>query len=334
VSVGSVQGTSDATGHYELSGVGTGSVTIECERAGFIAYSSSIAVQEGSNSHDIALATQEVYLAGNFGMYVPAGLTQVRAVIIALGGPDTRAFVNGQRATDASIPELEAALQAMGEQLRALARDSGLAVLGSGQLGWRNEGSDDALILGALQSGGVASGHPELASAPLIMLGISGGGPGAFGMTQRQASRVAAFTLLVPSGLSTFLSAAAQQVPGYVSLAELDEVVDNVTTTQDYLNNRAAGAIWGLAVEHDVGHEELSQEARTALVNWITTAVGLRLPASPGGALRGVAESSGWLGNRTTYEIAPYASYVGDPLEASWLPTAATANTWRELVTP
>jgi hypothetical protein len=333
VSVGSVQATSDASGRFELTGVLTGAGTIECSRAGFVAYSAVITVQAGSNSRDIALATQEIYQSDDFSFYVPAGVAEVRAVIVALGGPDTRTFVDG-RSAGSVHPETNAALKALGQQLKALARDSGIAVLGSGRSQWANEGSNDGVILGVLQAAAAASGHPELSSAPLIMFGISAGGPGAFGMMQRQAGRTAAFTLSHPSGMSTFLSVAAHGVPGFIKLAELDDVVDNATTTEQFLTNRAAGAIWGLAVEHDVSHEILTDEARMVMVNWMATVAGLRLPASPGGALRSVDESSGWLGNRTTYEIAPYASYGGDPLEASWLLTAATAAEWKELVTP
>ena len=249
VSVGSRQATSDAAGHFDLTGVPTGAATLGCAQPGYVAYSAAITVQEGSNTRDIALATQEVFGYGTFALFVPAGVPQVRAVIVALGGPDTRAFVDGHRAIDEDIPQLEAALQAMGEQFRALARDSGFAVIGSGTERWVNDPATDAVILGALQTGAAASDHPELASAPLIMFGISAGGTGAFGIMQRQASRVAGFAMLVPTGLGNFLSTAAQQVPGYVSLAELDDVVDNVPTTQDFLSNRAAGAIWGLAVE-------------------------------------------------------------------------------------
>jgi hypothetical protein len=72
----------------------------------------------------------------------------------------------------------------------------------------------------------------------------------------------------------------------------------------------------------------------TVMMSWLATTLGLRLPASPGGALRSEAESSGWLGDQTTYEIAPFASFGGDPAVASGLPTAATAAEWQGLVTP
>lgn len=332
VSVGSAQATSGADGRFELTGVSTGAVTISCARVGFSAYSAAITVQEGSNAQDIVLAAEEVHLLGDFALYVPASAVRVRAVVVALGGPDTRAFVDG-RGAGGTNPAVEVALQAMGAQLRTLARDSGFALLGTGTV-FPNEITNDAVILGALQDLADITARAELSSAPFIMLGISGGGPEAFGLAQRQAARTAAFALLVPQTISTFLSPATQLVPGYLSLAETDVVVNNAHTTQVFLDNRAAGAIWGLAVEPGQGHADLSDLRRTVVLNWVAVAAGLRLPAAQGGALRSVEESSGWLGNRTTFDIAPIASYSGDPLLASWLPTAGTAEDWLALVTP
>ena len=281
----------------------------------------------GDNSHDIVLSAQEVYSLADFAVYVPAGTKPVRGVIVALGGPETRAFVDGRPITDGSTPDLEEALQTFGAQLRALARDSGLAVLGSGRTGLADGGSSDALVLGILQNAADASGRPELSSAPLITLGFSSGGPEAFGLAERQAVRVAAFALIVPVRLehlagvrrpagSRLHHAARARPPG--GRAPHHRRVSWQPRRRCAVEpRRRAGP----------GHGALSDEGRTVLVNWITTAVGLRLPASAGGALRSVEESSGWLGNQSTLEIAPYGSYGGDPQQASWLPTAATART-------
>lgn len=335
VSIGSAQATSDANGHFELSGVRTGAaVEIECARPGFQAYSATIAVEEGSNSHDIALTAQELYTFTDFVLYVPAGIPKVRGVIVALGGPDTRAFVDGRPSGTGVDPDLEAALQTLGGQLRALARDSGLVVVGSGQANYPDAAATDALVLSALQSAATASGRAELSSAPLIMLGFSAGAAEAFGLTERQATRTAAFALTVPVRLNTSLAVSSRAVPGFLALHENDSQVDIPLTTQQFLGNRANGALWSLSVEPELVHGALSDEGRTALVNWITTAVGVRLPATVGGALRSVEESSGWLGNQTTFDIASYATYAGDKQQASWLPTSATASDWRGIALP
>ncbi len=333
VAAGTLQAPSDANGQYELTGVRTGSVVIGAGRPGFQPYSATITVQEGSNAHNIMLSPQETYGYTDFALFVPAGVTQVRAVIVALGGPDTRAFVDG-RPAGAPSPAAEAATQALGIGLRTLAQDSGFAILGTGLSGLPNEGTNDGLLLGALQTGAALSGHPELSTAPLIPLGISGGGPEAFGLTIRQVARVAAFALRNPSAMSDFLFAAVQQVPGYINLSGADGQVDNAATTQVFLDNRADGAIWELALEPDAEHYVSSADARAVLIQWIAAASGLRLPASPGGALRGVAESSGWLGNRATYDTAPFASYPDDASQASWLVNAEVAGAWKVFVTP
>ena len=65
------------------------------------------------------------------------------------------------------------------------------------------------------------------------------------------------------------------------------------------------------------------------------TILGLRLP-QPGapGALRSIDQASGWLGNQTTFAIAPYANYADNKLDASWFPSQGTAQAWQAFVTP
>jgi hypothetical protein len=50
------------------------------------------------------------------------------------------------------------------------------------------------------------------------------------------------------------------------------------------------------------------------------------------GALRGLTESDGWLGDNTTGIATPWEAYTGDKSIASWIPTQPIALQWQVLV--
>ncbi len=64
------------------------------------------------------------------------------------------------------------------------------------------------------------------------------------------------------------------------------------------------------------------------MIPWITAVVRQRL--SPEGAtLAVVNDGSAWMGNNRTGEVAPYNTFTGSKLEASWLPDEPSARGWR-----
>ena len=198
VSAGSVQATTDATGRFDLAGVPVGpSVTIRSQRTGFKAYAADIAVAEGSNTHDIRMTRQELVEFGTFALYVPAEVGRVRGVILGLGGPDTRGFATGNPMGSPN-PPLEESEQMLGEQFRTLASDYDLAILGTSERGLPDATATDQRLLGALETAAIASGRPELREAPLLIYGISGGAPEAFGLTLRRPERVPALHYASP----------------------------------------------------------------------------------------------------------------------------------------
>jgi hypothetical protein len=46
-----------------------------------------------------------------------------------------------------------------------------------------------------------------------------------------------------------------------------------------------------------------------------------------------VDETSGWLGDQTTLDIAAWADYSGDRTAASWLPSESAARSWKTVGT-
>jgi len=70
------------------------------------------------------------------------------------------------------------------------------------------------------------------------------------------------------------------------------------------------------------------------VLEWISTALTRRLPATAGGPLVDLDPASGWLGNQSSLAIAAWANYPDDRTTASWLLSQAVASSWQRLGTP
>lgn len=285
------------------------------------------------NAREGAAVPAEVYEFGDFALYLPADVPLVRGIVLALGGPDTRAFVS-DASFGAPLPELEASLHLLGQDLRTLAADHGLAMLGtslSGRAGLPNEPRTDELIFEAIHDAARISGRRELANAPVLLYGISGGTPQAAGFAARNPERVAALLLKVPGVPERLESAEALAVPTYLVLAGRETIADNQAVIAAFEANRRAGGLWGVATEPGVPHHSLTPDQRALTVNWLRAIVKLRLGAEAHDPLRSVPEPAGWLGH-PDIGVAHWASYPGDRQAASWLPSRATAEEWWEFV--
>ncbi len=303
ITVGNRVATSDGNGRFELTGLSLGTVTIQCSNPEYAASESITTLREGSNTQDFSLSVQEVYEFGSSGAFIPKGSTTLLGAIIALGGPIASGFTTGKQTAPELPPDVEAANQTLGAGLRALASSRHLALLGSSISGMPDGGSSDAALLQALAEAGRLSGVPELNQAPVLVLGISGRGPEASGFASRNPGRTISAFLRKPSNVQT-LSGPALAVPAYLLLGELDNVVNNGASTATFSSNRSQGALWTMAVEPGEGHYGGTAADIAATTAWMAVAVDQRLPASPGGSLVTIDETSGWLGNLTTFAIA------------------------------
>jgi hypothetical protein len=196
-----------------------------------------------------------------------------------------------------------------------------------------NSAASDAALFGALSTAAQLSGHPELANAPVLVFGISGGAPEAAGLAARNPARTIGLVARVPASLVTLTDPPALQVPTFVTLAENDVVVSNAALQLTFTDNRNRGGLWGLVVEQGRQHYGSSARNNAAVIEWMTAVLALRLPATAGAPLVALAETTGWLANQTTFEIAPWDAYTGTRTSASWLPNASLASAWRALAT-
>jgi hypothetical protein len=323
-------------GHFELTGLRVGAATLRCSAHGFATREIQITVAEGSTSRDVSLAPYVGTInLSDFALYVPTSVDRVAGIVLALGGPDTRAFATGG-AFGAPVPEVEASLQALGKSLREMAATYNLAILGTSQASMPNGPESDQLLAQVLDSLAVTSGRPELAYANgnLILYGISGGGPEASGFTARNSENVVGLFLKVPVRAEALTDSYALSVPTYIVLAEQDAIVDNAAVTAVFEANRKAGGLWALAVERGVPHHSLSPLQRQVTVDWIAAIVKNCLPWDwdYGYPCRLNGGAAGWLGERETGTAWPWAAYPGDRAAASWLLDEDTAHDWEALV--
>lgn len=346
VKFGTRETTTDANGTFTFSDLQPGqNLQLRIDAMGFDEIAENVLLQEGVNRRDILLVRKTLYAhetaKGRFRMFLPPGVAHYRSVLFFVAPPtvEARGFVNGERLTVPNPPSAEALVrlndQATGLRDWALqhAVDRyGTALLGANlNLPATPQTATD--ILQTLTEIAGQSGHPELAQAPLILVGMSFGGCFAYDLTRAHSARVIGF-ITQKGGCLAFDGRTARDVPGYFFIGETD-LAENDNITQVFENNRKQGAVWGFASEPGVGH--MAVRDIDLLTNWIDTVVHLRLPASapPGSTvtLNAVNEASGWLGDRQTFAIAEFAQYGGDPLKASWLPTMQTARDWQVFVT-
>ena len=294
VRIGDASATTGVDGRFELSDLTTGTATLRCTAPGFVDFEVDITVTSGSVTRDIGLARIELFEFSDYALYVPASVDAPRGLLLALGGPDTRGF-STMGPLGAPIPEVEASLQDLGQAFRALAATHGLAVLGTSLAAMSNSPDSDQLLLDAVQTAAGMSGHPELATAPMLLYGISSGAPQASGFTARSPERVAGLFLKVPVGVASLTSGNTLRVPTYMVLAELDTFVNKAALTAAFEANRGAGALWALAEEPAVRHHSLTPAQREVTINWMRTVLDLRLrprlrahfarsPRTPGGS--------------------------------------------------
>jgi len=197
-----------------------------------------------------------------------------------------------------------------------------------------SQGSGQALLDG-LATLANKSAHPELATAPLLLWGMSAGGQFNYEFVNWRPERVVAFVVNKGGIYYTALtSAAARQVPGllFVGGKDLDSRIQTITGL--FALNRRAGALWALAEEPGAAH--VVGRSRDLALMFFEDIIPLRLqegestgkdPAS----LRPLVANAGWLGDPKSRTIhrANEPDLPAYPL--AWLPTIRVAKAWQAL---
>jgi poly(3-hydroxybutyrate) depolymerase len=192
-----------------------------------------------------------------------------------------------------------------------------------------SKGSGQAL-LNALASLGRKSKHAEIASAPVLLWGMSAGGEFNYEFTAWKRERVIAFVVNKGNVYYTALAPlAARNVPGVLFTGENDLAFRVDAISGLFAINRRAGALWSYAQEPGVGHEVAhSREFAAVLFDEMLSA---RL--SENGELRALDEQGGFYGDARTRTVQP-ARDAKPPAQypVSWLPTSRTARAWEAVL--
>jgi dienelactone hydrolase len=199
-----------------------------------------------------------------------------------------------------------------------------------------SKGSGQAL-LDALGRLATRSAHPELATAPFLLWGMSAGGQFNYEFVAWKPERVIAF-VVNKGGIyySALLPQAARNVPAILFVGGKDLEFRTNTIVGLFAVNRRGGALWALAEEPGAAH--IVGRSRDMALMLFEDVLPLRLPegASSGKeppALRAIPEKSGFLGDLKTRTFQKQGDGNAPNYPTAWLPTLRLAQAWEALVT-
>ena len=189
-------------------------------------------------------------------------------------------------------------------------------------------GSGQALI-DAVSSLAKKSNHPEIATAPFLMWGMSAGGQVDYEFAAWKPERVIAF--VVNKGgvyYSALVSRAARSVPALLFVGDKD-LEFRVNTIQGlFAVNRRAGALGAYVVEPDTAHAV--GRSRDLGAMFFEDVLAIRLP---GDTLLPVPDKTGFIGDLKDASFQPIAAVKPPAVPTSWLPTERIARAWQAVVT-
>jgi dienelactone hydrolase len=192
-----------------------------------------------------------------------------------------------------------------------------------------SQGSGQAL-LNALTAFASRASHPELGGAPLLLWGMSAGGQFNYEFVAWKPERVLAFVVNKGGIYYTALtSRGARDVPGmlFTGGKDLDSRIQTIVGL--FAVNRRAGALWGIAEEPGAAH--IVGRSRDLALIFFEELLPLRLGES--GALKPLAEKTGFLGDPKLKSFRLISDGAIPNYPTAWLPTERVARAWLAMLT-
>ncbi len=191
-----------------------------------------------------------------------------------------------------------------------------------------SQGTGQALI-NAVNSFAARSNHPELASAPFLMWGMSAGGQFNYEFVAWKPERVAAF-VVNKGGIyySALVSPEARNVPGILFIGGKDLEFRVNTIVGLFAVNRRGGALWALANEPGAAH--VVGQSRDVAMAFFDDILPMRV-GGVNGALKPIAEKSGYIGDLKEKTFAPMGDSKAPGYPTAWLPTERVARAWQTM---
>ena len=207
-------------------------------------------------------------------------------------------------------------------------------------------------LLDALTALAAKSKHPEVATAPLLLLGMSAGGQFNYEFVGWKPERVAAF-VVNKGGIyySALLPAAARAVPGILFVGGKDLEFRTSTIVGLFAVNRRAGARWALAEEPGAAHVVGRSSDLTKIFfedvlrlrdigDKGDKGAGLNKDGVKDGDKAAFAETNeldknAFIGDlkAKTFQPAATAPPSATSVPSAWLPTERVAKAWQAMVT-
>jgi len=276
-----------------------------------VAFSAAQAQGRNSSTLDEAAAPGQNYAKAEFRLWYPADAGTLRATLVLVPGS------NGDGRPEAEDPvwqdfAVKHKLALVGCHFTDKPHQQNFIE----EYAAASQGSGQALLDSLAKLAGRA-GHPELATAPLLLWGMSAGGEFNYEFVAWKPERVVAFVVNKGGIYYTALAPrAARDVPGMLFVGGKDLEFRTNTIVGLFAVNRRAGALWALAEEPGVAH--VVGRSRDVATIFFEDVLALRMSDK---SLRALTEKSGFLGDlKPNYPTA-------------WLPTERVARAWQAMET-
>ncbi|MBP7777306.1 MAG: hypothetical protein KA371_09275 [Acidobacteria bacterium] len=189
-----------------------------------------------------------------------------------------------------------------------------------------SRGSGQALVT-ALSAFATRSAHPEVATAPLFLWGMSAGGQFNYEFAAWKPERVAAF-VVNKGGIyySALVPRAARSVPALLFVGATDLAFRTNTIVGLFAVNRRAGALWALVTEPDTAH--VVGQSRDLGAMFFEDVLALRVSDD---GLRPVPDATGFIGDLAAGSFQPAAGAAAPAVPTAWLPSERIARAWQHV---
>lgn len=193
-----------------------------------------------------------------------------------------------------------------------------------------SDGSGDA-VLSAISDFASRSKHPELATAPMLLWGMSAGGQFNYEFVAWKPERVIAF-VVNKGGIyySALLPRAARETPGVLFVGGKDLEFRTNTIVGLFAMNRRAGALWTLSEEPGAGH--IVGKSRDLALMFYEDVMAARMPEKAG-PLKPMPAKPSLLGDFKNKTYAPIGDGNAPGFPTAWLPTERVAKMWQSILT-
>ena len=304
----------------------------------FLAVAASAQKQKPSKVETQILANGKVFIvsqtdanylidSARYAVFIPEGITEINGVFIHQHG---------------CTMEGRGMATAFDVQYQAFAKKWNLVIVGPDLYAkknchdWKNPSSGSAsALLKTLKDIGTLTGHLEMAEAPWLLWGHSGGAYWAQAMMKEYPERIMAVFSYSP-GLEPDLDypKAAQKIPIMIRHAgPQGDACCWQTALHTFHQLRKPGGYAAIAYTAHQNHN--FSYVRYLSIPFYESVLSQRLPYGKNMGykyMREMDNAKTWLGDTTSYNIYNANEYPKDKKNASWLADSSTAVKWREYV--